>query len=53
VVTLDTPQALSGIEKLFKSGGESGYKITKIQPSLEDVFVSLVETYDKDESKKS
>jgi ABC-2 type transport system ATP-binding protein len=57
VVTLDTAAALPEIEKLFRSGKEAGYKITKIQASLEDVFVSLVEAYDKEsgkvESKKS
>ena len=57
VVTLDTSVALAEIEKLFKNGLETGYKITKIQATLEDVFVSLVEAYDKEsekvESKKS
>ena len=57
VVTLDTAVALPEIEKLFKNGLENNHKITKIQASLEDVFVSLVEAYDKEsekvESKKS
>ncbi len=51
VVTLDTAVALAEIEKLFKGGKETGYKITNIQASLEDVFVSLVEAYDKESEK--
>ena len=35
---------------------KAGYSVRRIKPSLEDVFVSLIEGYDKehkDESKKS
>lgn len=35
------------IEELFARAGVKGCKITKIKPSLEDVFVSLIESYDK------
>lgn len=34
------------IEDFFKKENIGGYKIVKIEPSLEDVFVSLVENYD-------
>jgi len=44
-------QARSAIETLFAQEGISWYKINKIVPSLEDVFVSLVESYDKTDKK--
>ena len=34
------------IERLFEAGGVRGYAVKKIVPSLEDVFVSLIESYD-------
>lgn len=34
------------IENFFKNENMSGYAVKKIEPSLEDVFVSLVENYD-------
>jgi len=52
VVTLDTSVASPAIQKLFAAEHASDAKITKIQPSLEDVFVSLVEAYDKEGAKK-
>jgi len=35
------------ISDMFDKAGVSGYTVRKIQPSLEDVFVSLIENYDK------
>ncbi len=38
------------IEALFSSVGSTGFTVRKIMPSLEDVFVSLIETYDEAKS---
>jgi ABC-2 type transport system ATP-binding protein len=35
------------IEEMFTKNGIKEYNIAKIKPSLEDVFVSLIESYDK------
>jgi ABC-2 type transport system ATP-binding protein len=51
-VVYDTPQALAAIKGLFDQAGVSGYSINKIMPSLEDVFVSSIETYDKEHGVK-
>ncbi|MBL7155626.1 MAG: ABC transporter ATP-binding protein [Candidatus Omnitrophica bacterium] len=54
-VSQDEKKGTSALEKLFKEKNAKDYSIHKIKPSLEDVFVSLIETYDKehrDESKK-
>lgn len=40
--------AIPVIENFFKSAGIKGYRIEKIMPSLEDVFVSLIENYNKE-----
>ncbi|MGB2705469.1 MAG: ABC transporter ATP-binding protein [Candidatus Omnitrophota bacterium] len=50
----DSGGAIPRIKKLFQEREIKDYKIEKIKPSLEDVFVSLIENYDrehKDESK--
>jgi ABC-2 type transport system ATP-binding protein len=52
-VVAHAPEAMGQIEGLFKTEGVTAYKVEKIRPSLEDVFVSLIEGYDKDESDKS
>ncbi|MCX6356701.1 MAG: ABC transporter ATP-binding protein [Candidatus Aureabacteria bacterium] len=39
------------IEALFKGAGVAGYTVRKILPSLEDVFVSLIEEYDHEHIK--
>ncbi|NQU95079.1 MAG: ABC transporter ATP-binding protein [Candidatus Omnitrophica bacterium] len=52
----DERSAIRAVENLLKQKGARGYSVRKIKPSLEDVFVSLIESYDKehkDESKKS
>lgn len=38
------------IEELFNAERAAGFTVRKIMPSLEDVFVSLIETYDKAKS---
>ncbi len=44
----DWKKATAAIEGLFKGRSVTGYSIQKIKPSLEDVFVSLIETYDRE-----
>jgi len=39
------------IEKIFRGKKVRDYKIEKIDPSLEDVFVSLIENYDREHGK--
>jgi len=46
-VVEDAKTATSGIETLFKKEGIGKYSVKKVKPSLEDVFVSLIENYDK------
>ena len=41
------------IEKFFREAGLKKYSIEKIMPSLEDVFVSLIENYDKEHEPKT
>ena len=48
----DSVKAIPGIEKLFKEKGIKDYSIKKIVPSLEDVFVSSIEDYDRDHPAK-
>ena len=56
-IVTDAPQAKALIIKLFEKEGIKSYSVEKIQPTLEDVFVSLIESYDSagglGESKKS
>ncbi len=51
-VVFDTPKATLSIKGLFDQAGVAGYSINKIMPSLEDVFVSAIETYDKEHAVK-
>jgi len=44
----DEKEGIQAIENLFKEKHVTGYSIRKIKPSLEDVFVSLIETYDRE-----
>ncbi len=48
VVTPDAKKISPVINKLFKSARIKEYTISKIKASLEDVFVSSIETYDKE-----
>jgi ABC-2 type transport system ATP-binding protein len=43
----NTVKATQIIKKLFREAGLKSYEIEQIQASLEDVFVSLIESYDK------
>ncbi|MFC1576536.1 ABC transporter ATP-binding protein, partial [Candidatus Omnitrophota bacterium] len=47
-------EAIPVIENEFKKEKTEGYKVNKIPPSLEDVFVALIEDYDREhgETKK-
>ncbi len=47
-VVEDADTAVLLIRKLFENEGVRNYKIDKIKASLEDVFVSLIEDYDRD-----
>ena len=47
VVVENAATAKPAIEKFFRDGGAKDYKVEKIMPSLEDVFVSSIENYDK------
>ena len=47
-VSPDAEKTMPLIKKLFQKEGLKNYKIAKIKASLEDVFVSLIEDYDKE-----
>ncbi len=47
-VSPDAKKAIPSIKKLFEKEDLKDYKIAKIKASLEDVFVSLIEDYDKE-----
>ncbi|MGE5309126.1 MAG: ATP-binding cassette domain-containing protein [Deltaproteobacteria bacterium] len=44
----DAGRTAPGIRRFFEREGVSVYSIEQIEPSLEDVFVSLIETYDRE-----
>jgi hypothetical protein len=46
-VVTDAQRAKQSLEKLFKDEMVQDYKVARIEPSLEDVFVSLIERYDR------
>jgi len=48
-VTLDATKADLAIRKLLDADCQKDYTLRKIMPSLEDVFVSLIENYDTDQ----
>lgn len=52
-VVYDSSKAKPAIEQFLKAEGVKMCQIDKILPSLEDVFVSLIENYDKTEPKKN
>ncbi len=52
VVTHDAGKAGLYIKNLFEAEGIKNYSISKIKASLEDVFVSLIETYDEEHKEK-
>jgi ABC-2 type transport system ATP-binding protein len=45
-VSVNAEAAMRGAQELFAKEGITGYKMSKIEPTLEDVFVSLIESYD-------
>jgi ABC-2 type transport system ATP-binding protein len=47
-VSHDANIVMPSITKLFQDEGLKDYKMTKIKASLEDVFVSLIEDYDRE-----
>jgi len=55
-VATDAKKAIPAIETMFDKENIKDYKVEAIEPSLEDVFVSLIENYDRihkdDEAKK-
>ncbi|MCK9573835.1 MAG: ABC transporter ATP-binding protein [Candidatus Omnitrophica bacterium] len=52
-VVYDSSKAKPAIEQFLKAEGAGTFQVNKILPSLEDVFVSLIENYDKTENKKN
>ncbi len=50
VVTMDTVLAERGIRRKFQDLGITGYKIEKILPGMEDVFISLIEENDRNDT---
>jgi len=52
VVTHDAQKAGLDIKNLLEAEGIKNYSIAKIKASLEDVFVSLIETYDEEHKEK-
>ena len=49
VVVEDAESAIPSIKELFAQEKMTDYRIDKIRPSLENVFVSLIESHDKGE----
>jgi ABC-2 type transport system ATP-binding protein len=47
-VTDNAKAVIPLIEAVFKKAGVSGYSVKKVKASLEDVFVSSIEKYDKE-----
>jgi ABC-2 type transport system ATP-binding protein len=52
-VVYDSNKAKPAIEQFLRAEKAEAFKVNKILPSLEDVFVSLIENYDKTETKKN
>ena len=46
-VTADAIDAINNIKKAFRKEKVSKYQVNQIEPSLEDVFVALIENYDQ------
>lgn len=51
-VVEDSRIAIPAIKEIFAEGALADYDIRKIMPSLEDVFVSSIEAYDKEHPSK-
>ncbi|MFA7652902.1 MAG: ABC transporter ATP-binding protein [Candidatus Omnitrophota bacterium] len=52
-VVYDNAKAIPAIKEFLQSAGAGEFSVNKILPSLEDVFVSSIEEYDRTESKKN
>ena len=52
-VVYDSSKAIPVIKGFLKKENAGDFSVNKIMPSLEDVFVSSIENYDKTESKKN
>jgi ABC-2 type transport system ATP-binding protein len=52
-VVYDSAKAIPAIKRFLKEARAGEFSVNAILPSLEDVFVSSIENYDKAESKKS
>ncbi|MCX5686802.1 MAG: ABC transporter ATP-binding protein, partial [Candidatus Omnitrophica bacterium] len=52
-VVYESSKAMPAIKKFLKEQKAGDFAVNKILPSLEDVFVSLIENYDKTEPKKN
>jgi len=51
-VVYDSTKAIPAIRDYLEKEGATGFSVNKILPSLEDVFVSSIENYDKEQLKK-
>jgi len=51
-VVYDSTKAIPAIKDYLEKEGATGFSVNKILPSLEDVFVSSIENYDKEQLKK-
>ena len=47
-VVADSKAAIPDIKKLFTQNKAEDFSVVRIEPTLEDVFVSLIETYDEE-----
>jgi len=47
VVVADAAAAVPEIKKMIKEGGVKDFTAKRIEPTLEDVFVALIENYDE------
>ncbi|MFH1440736.1 MAG: ABC transporter ATP-binding protein [Candidatus Omnitrophota bacterium] len=52
-VVYDSLKAIPAIKEFLQKENAGAFTVNKILPSLEDVFVSLIENYDKSEPKKN
>jgi ABC-2 type transport system ATP-binding protein len=51
-VVHDSAKAIAAIQEMFEKSNAGEFSVRKILPSLEDVFVSSIEEYDKEHAEK-
>ncbi len=51
-VVYDSAKSIAAIKALFEGAGLGKFSVRKIMPSLEDVFVSSIDTYDEEDKDK-